>query len=161
MKCLECGNTMKKRIVEHHYAECGLKNIFLKNVEELVCPNCGEEELVIPNMEQLHKLIANHVAVQKQRLLPEEVRFLRSHLGFSGVDFANAIGVAAETVSRWENGREEMKLSHERFLRVLILYEFGPVRDYLKSLPNLGAVREKKRIKNIFKAEKNHWKKAA
>lgn len=161
MKCHECGAAMKKKMTEHPYAECGLKNIFLKNVEQFVCPQCKEEELVIPNLEQLHQLIARIIASQGQRLLAEEIRFLRSHLGFSGIDFAKAIGVAAETVSRWENGREEMKLSHERLLRILILGAFGPIRDYLKELPNLGAVHEKKIIKRIFKSEKNRWREAA
>jgi DNA-binding transcriptional regulator YiaG len=33
----------------------------------------------------------------------EEVRFLRKSLGWSGSDFAKHMGVAEETVSRWEN----------------------------------------------------------
>lgn len=161
MKCHDCGATMKKKILEHHYVECGLQNIILKNAEQFGCPQCNEGELVIPNLEQLHQLIARVIASQKQRLLAEEIRFLRSHLGFSGVDFAQAIGVAAETVSRWENSREEMRLSHERLLRILVLVGFGPARDYLKELPNLGSVREKKIIKRFFKSEKNRWREAA
>jgi len=161
MKCVECATAMKKSIVEHKYVECGLKNITLKNVERFVCPNCGEEELAIPNLEQLHELIANTIAAQGERILPEEIRFLRSHLGFSGVDFAKAIGVTPESVSRWENGHDEMKLSHEKFLRMMTLYEFGPVRDYLKDLPNLGAIKKKKTIKRIFKSVANHWEEAA
>lgn len=161
MKCNECGASTIKRTRDHHYTECGLENIFLKDVEVLGCPKCNEEELVIPNLEQLHRLIANLVASQEQRLSPEEIRFLRSNLGFSGIGFSNAIGVAAETVSRWENGRENIKLSHERLLRILVLGAFGPVRDYLKKLPNLGAIRKRKMIKRIFKSERNEWKKAA
>lgn len=161
MKCLMCRGKMTKRIVEHRYVESGLKNVILKNIEMFICRECGEEEIGFPNLQQLHNLISNVIASQEQRLLPEEIRFLRSHLGFSGSDFAKAIGVTPETVSRWENGHEEMKISHERLLRILILYQFGPFRDYHKDLPHLGAKERKSNIRQVFKIVENRWKKAA
>jgi len=69
------------------------------------------------------------VAEKVERLVPEEIRFLRKHLGWSGVDFAAHSGVKPETVSRWENGAKRMRLPLERFLRLCAL-ALEPIDDY-------------------------------
>jgi len=161
MKCLFCEGKMKKTIRDFRYDVSGLKNIVLKDLEIFVCARCAEEEAVIPNMRQLHDLIAFNIASQPLRLLPEEVRFLRSHLGFSGVDFARAIDVTPESVSRWETGKEKMSLSLERFLRTLILYHCKPYKDYELDLIHYGNLSKAKHVKKIFVAKGKDWKKAA
>lgn len=161
MKCLECGNKLTRTTGNHRYTTCGLKNIILKNIPIFICSQCGEEEFIIQNMEGLHNLIATIVASQVFRLLPEEIRLLRTHLGFSGVDFARAIDVTPESVSRWETGKEKMSLSLERFLRTLILYRFGPFRNYELDLTKYGNISKIKPPKRIFIAKKNQWKEAA
>ena len=138
MNCPHCKNKMGKKLENYHYTDCGLKNIILKKIEFFVCSKCGEEEVVIPNMEQLHNLIAKLTALQKYRLLPEEIRFLRSHLGWSGVDFAKAFAITPESVSRWETGKERMSLTLERFLRTMVIFECGPFRNYKQDLPTYG-----------------------
>ncbi len=161
MKCHECGTETKSTIRDHHYTACGLKNIILKKIEILVCPKCGEEEYIICNMEGLHNCIATTVASQSARLLPKEIRLLRSWLGFSGSDFARAIDVTPESVSRWETGKEKMSLSLERFLRTLVLYRCGPFRNYELDLTKLGNISKIKPTKKVFVVKANQWKKAA
>lgn len=161
MKCIHCATQMKKRTIDYSYDECGLKNVLLKNVEQYFCPNCHEEGVLIRNMGGLHNLIATTVASQSARLLPEEVRLLRTHLGFSGVDFARAIDVAPETVSRWETGKEKISLSLERFLRTLVLYRFGPFRNYERELTQLGIKKKSKPVRRVFVAKNHKWKEAA
>jgi len=152
---------MKKKLADYRYAECGLKNIILKKIEIYTCSHCDEEEIVIPNLEQLHTVIAKVVASQKSRLLPTEVRFLRSHLGWSGVEFAKNFAVTPESVSRWENGKEQMSLTSERFLRTLILSEYGPFRNYTKNLSSYGSEKTKKSHKRIFVTKNKEWQEAA
>jgi putative zinc finger/helix-turn-helix YgiT family protein len=154
-----CGHEMKKEKPEaYHYIACGLSKTYLKGVEILVCtnPKCGEEELIIPNIEKLHDLLAHEIASQRQKLLPEEIKFLRTHLGFSGVDFAKKMGVSPESVTRWEKGQVNMKESVEKLLRVLILTKAGPFRDY-KSLEEFAAVGRKTPIKRSFLAGRSEW----
>lgn len=160
MNCVMCGSKLKKEKTNFHYLDCGLKNVYLKSIEVLKCKECGEEEIVIPNIEQLHNLVAKTVATQKQKLSPEEIRFLRTHLGFSGSDFAEKIGVSPETVSRWEKGRISMKPTVERLLRVLILSNAGPFREY-EELTQFGVVKLKTSPKRTFVSKKNNWMKAA
>lgn len=161
MKCLNCGQTMgKKKIDRYHYTECGLPKIYLKNMKALRCPSCDEEEVEVPNIEQLHAAIARDIALQKERLRPEEIRFLRAHLGFSGADFANAISVKPETVSRWENGRRLMDTTAEKFLRVLILSGAGPFREY-EDLPAFASKQNKAQPTIRVFQDTRGWKTAA
>ena len=152
---------MKKVVRDHRYVECGLKNIILKKIPIFLCSKCDEEEIVIRNMGGLHDAIAMTIASQPSRLLPEEIRLLRTHLGFSGVDFARAIDVTPESVSRWETGKEKMSLTLERFLRTLVLYRVGPFRNYKLDLTQYGNVSKIKPTKRIFVVKDNQWKEAA
>jgi hypothetical protein len=52
---------MKMMHADHRYTECGLSNVVLKGIQVFHCAKCGEEEIVIPNIEELHRLIANLV----------------------------------------------------------------------------------------------------
>ncbi len=161
MKCTNCGQSLKpSKVDNYHYTECGLNNIYLKNIVELKCKHCDDFEVVIPNLEILHNLIAHDVASQSLKLKPDEIRFLRVHLGMSGVQFASVLSVEPATISRWENGKGEMKLTNERFLRLLILAKAGPLREY-DDLCNYGTSVKKSR--NIFKfsIKNDHWEKSA
>jgi len=65
------------------------------------------------------------------RLTPNEIRFLRKWLGWSGVDFAKHMGVTPETVSRWEsvdNGKP-MGGTAERLLRLAVAHG-QPIDEY-------------------------------
>lgn len=123
MSCFSCGKEMVTEVVAHRYKESGLDYVVLLGVEERSCANCGENELVLPRIAELHRVIARGVAEKEGRLEGQEVRFLRKFLGLSGVNFAKSIGVSAETVSRWENDKQEIGISHERFLRMMVFNE--------------------------------------
>lgn len=162
MNCLDCGTKMKKQKKKpYKFTECGLNNIILLDIESFNCVHCHEEEILIPFPEKLHRIIAQNLATQSQQLLPEEIRFLRAHLGFSGIGFANTIGVQPETVSRWENGSAKMSVPHERLLRTLILCEFGPIRDYFETLKDLATKEASRKNKKTFTLKKQDWKLAA
>jgi len=48
---------------------------------------------------------------------PLEIRKIRKSWGMTQVELASELGVARETVSRWENGKETPLRSLERALR--------------------------------------------
>ena len=120
MKCNECGSPMKTRKENYRYSECGLKNVTLVGIDVSRCPRCGNYELSIPHIEELHRLIARVLIEKTTRLTGEEVRFLRKCLGWSGADFAKHIGVAEETVSRWENSSAPIGPQADRLLRLMV-----------------------------------------
>ena len=62
MECTRCGKAVKHTRGEHYYTESGLANVVLLNVEIHVCPGCGQREAIVPQLEELHRLIARAVA---------------------------------------------------------------------------------------------------
>jgi putative transcriptional regulator len=156
MKCLECGKEIKVvKESRFHYTMSGLSKVYLNGVTNYKC-SCGESEVEIPNIEQLHEVLADTIATQQTRLAPEEIRFLRSHLGLSGVDFARRVGAAPETVSRWENGLQKMSDPAERLLRLLILAKKAPVTDY-EFLDQLAVRESASARKRILKVDHQTW----
>jgi len=104
MKCAQCGHSMGKATGMYRYEESGLKNIMLMDVPMYTCASCGETEVEIPAMEELHCLIGLFVLYQPNRLESAEVRYLRKHMGYSQDELASYIGVARGTITRWEAG---------------------------------------------------------
>jgi len=139
----------------YSYTASGLPYVTLKGVEVRRCPACGEHEVVIPRIEQLHQGIAMAVVSKKSRLTPAEMKFLRKHMGWSGADFARHMGVAPETVSRWENGREPMGGVADRLLRLMVVTQ-APNREYaIEALAELEDEASPARIK--ASADRQGW----
>jgi putative zinc finger/helix-turn-helix YgiT family protein len=132
---------MRTRRENFRYDASGLPGVTLLGVEVRRCPKCGEYEVSIPNIEGLHRAIAFAVIRKRTRLTPAEIRYLRTSLGWSGADFARHMGVAAETVSRWETGATPMGAAADRLLRLMVVAR-APVSDY--SLDELAAIDETK-----------------
>lgn len=141
MTCIECGAKMTNARETVKYDVSGLSGITLRNVEVRRCPGCGAQELVIPRIEELHRLIAGVVLRKDGPLVGEEIRFLRKYLGWSGVDFAAHMGATAESVSRWENGKLAMSAQADRLLRAMVALR-EPESDY--RLAALKAILPKK-----------------
>jgi putative zinc finger/helix-turn-helix YgiT family protein len=129
MLCMVCGAEMKTGLENFRYDACGLPGVTLIGVEVSRCPQCGEYEVAIPQIEDLHKAIARALIRKTNRLTPAEIRYLRKYLGWSGADFAKHMGTTPETVSRWENGTDRMGPQADRLLRLMVVTR-DPVSDY-------------------------------
>jgi len=129
---------MKSGRENYLYRESGLTHVTLVGIEVTRCARCGEHEAVIPKIQQLHEAIAAALSRKAARLLPEEVRFLRKHLGWSGGDFAAHLGVSRETVSRWETGAAAMGPIAERLLRLATATREPGMTDNLSMLRHVG-----------------------
>lgn len=156
MTCIECGFAMKTKRENYKYDASGLPGVTLVGVEVSRCPKCGEVEVTIPNIEGLHRAIASVISRKKERLAPEEIRFLRKYLGLSGGDFAQHIGVSPETVSRWEQGRTPMGATADRFLRWLVVTR-EPVSHYPLGMLKEVAQDDPKPFKVGMRADEGGW----
>lgn len=132
MKCYNCDGTMKVTREDYRYRESGLPNVILRGVEMRRCAKCGENEVVLLGLEQLHKSIADQVASKAGRLNHEEIRFLRVFLGLSGKDFAKELGVDPATVSRWETQKQHISRGHELILRLWVNTRKAPTEYPIK-----------------------------
>lgn len=140
MKCVQCGAPTKTKRENVKYEASGLPGVTLVNVEVRRCHACGEYEVVIPRIEQLHRVIAHALIRKSAQVAPPEIVFLRKYLGWSGVDFAQHMGTTPETVSRWERGAKPMSSTADRLLRLMVVTK-APVDDY--SLDALRAIEKK------------------
>lgn len=122
MKCTECGGpVVVERDAVRRYDIGGLPHIELHGVEVTRCAKCGIEDIAIPRVGQLHRVLASRLIKQHRMLAPVEIRFLRKHVGMSSADFAQRMGVTRETVSRWETGAGPMGAVADRLLRLLVV----------------------------------------
>jgi putative zinc finger/helix-turn-helix YgiT family protein len=139
MKCEECGGPVRvERDAIRRYLVGGLPHVEVHGVEVTRCTKCGNESIAIPRIGQLHRAIAQAFVTQRRMLAHPEIRFLRKHIGLSGSDFADMMGVARETVSRWETGAQPMGSVADRLLRMLVVThdpaESYAVDDMLRAL---------------------------
>jgi putative transcriptional regulator len=157
MKCASCGSgVVEKRLDSYRFEECGLADVTLVGVPVRVCSACGEEEVVLNKVKELHRVIAKNLAAKNTLLTPQEARFLRKHLGLSGADLAERINVRPETVSRWEKGHEEMSWHFELLLRLMVLLELHERNYNVKSFDEVERKRQPAQVR-IF-AEKSAWR---
>lgn len=115
-KCHECGGALTKDVREHVYLECGLDDVLLLGVPHYTCSECGHESVAIPAMSKLHRAIASLLAEKPYRLVPQEVRYLRTYLGLTNKRFAELMGVTSEQSSRWMSS-DPVGLPAEHLLR--------------------------------------------
>lgn len=94
MKCRVCAEAPELVEVRetYHYRECGMDNVILDIVVRK-CPTCSSLMPIIPGIEGLHDALANAIVKKDGRLATQEIVFLRKSLGWSGVDFAQNMGL--------------------------------------------------------------------
>lgn len=161
MACPECGNKEIKRTRIKYRGYNNLKNVIIDGAVRVHCPECGEENIYFERIEELDEIIAKTIALKKTPLIPPEIRFLRTYLGFSSKDFAEEFGVTKETVSRWESelSPKQMARSTELFVRYRVLTQ-KPLQKYKDieepiKVGKLASLKEKKKETiNISSSEK-------
>jgi DNA-binding transcriptional regulator YiaG len=133
----------------------------LVGVEVSRCPNCGDYEVAIPAVDELNSLLAHAVINRRRRLNGGEIRFLRSHLGYSGADFAKLIGSSPSTVSKWESDSQPIGHHADLLLRALVVMG-KQVTDYsIDTFKEISAASQKKPAKTApyaFTQTAKKWK---
>ena len=76
--------------------------IEVAGLEILRCGNCSAELLPDEAHDRLNAALRSHADL----LTPSQIAEKRAFLGLTQKEFARLLGVAAETVSRWETGRK-------------------------------------------------------
>lgn len=150
--CLVCGTPMKGARENIKDDLIGLDGVTLKGVMVYRCPKCGEREVGIFKMEELHRHLAMTVARRREKLGPKEIRFLRKYLGLSSKDFAEKMGVDKTTVSKWErvDAPAPMGQPAERLLRLLVMVD-KPIDEY--PLEETGLV-EARQVRLVVEEDK-------
>lgn len=122
------------------YEYRALPGITLHGVRHFECQSCGAVQTAIPAMGMLNRILASRVINKTEPLTGPEIRFLRTYVGLSAKDLAGVLGVAAASVSRWENGFRPMTAATERLLRVLVAHVRKLDFEALDLLPSIDDV---------------------
>lgn len=122
MKCFACGREMEKVKTKYKYVESGLDNIILTNMYMYEC-ECGERMPILENIQGLNRYIAKLLVTQVASLNGKECRFIRKQMGLKGKELASLMGVSPVTLSRWENGNENIGMSNDKLLRMLYIQQ--------------------------------------
>jgi putative transcriptional regulator len=131
IQCAMCDNPadLPGKRIRHNYKESGLSNIVLEGVMSYKCGKCGELHISLSNVLQLHQAIADMLLQKKELLTGAEVRFLRTHIGLSGAEFARLIDYDSASLYRLENGQNRITRTFDRLVRFTVAAK-EPDRNY-------------------------------
>jgi DNA-binding transcriptional regulator YiaG len=140
--CKKCGKEYSVRIASqeepYHYTESGLRDIRLINIPVYSC--CGVESADIPNMDALHRLIAEDLILTPRPMTGLELRFLRKEAMLKPQDVAERVGIDPKTVLNWEKA-ESASRHADLLTRLLVtteLWEGSKMVEILKQLAELA-----------------------
>jgi putative zinc finger/helix-turn-helix YgiT family protein len=132
-KCEECGCRMTVSRENYKYDISGLPNVTLVGIEVGRCDACGEYDVTIPRIAELHRMLAGSIIRKSSRLTGQEIAYLRKHFGLTSAELAARLGTTRETISRWENRAAVIGATADRLLRMLVAVretrtDFDPAR---------------------------------
>ncbi len=138
-KCYDCnGKRVTTTIGPHRMTLAGGWSATVEDAILTHCPDCGGHGVGYRNMLGIMRAIAAAVVAKPTRLAAQEIKFLRSHLLYSGAKLARMLGVTPSTLSRWENGHELIGAGPDRLLRTIEVIHEG-VKDFdVKVLEDIG-----------------------
>jgi putative zinc finger/helix-turn-helix YgiT family protein len=117
-RCPECGKREVRPATVQHTSEIKHDGrLYTVEVSDLRAPRCSAcGELVFDNDvdEQIARALREHLGL----LASDQIRKNREALGLSQRLLAEHLGVAVETISRWENGVLTQTRAMDRYLRV-------------------------------------------
>jgi putative zinc finger/helix-turn-helix YgiT family protein len=137
MNCPNCKKQMEEAVGNYHYTECGLDNVFLREIPLYQC-ECGSKAPILSHIDELHRLIANIVTTRDDRMSGKELKFVRKMMGMKAIDLARKLRVTKQTISNWENEKVRMSPAYDLLLKTMYhcpeVLEFA---KYLKPRPKL------------------------
>ncbi len=102
-RCGKCKGLMERSVRREHTEDLGGVVVKVLNaVQVFHCGTCDSEIVAIPDMDGLAYATAISRALNPVRLRGKEVKFMRRALDMTQKEFAAAMDLTAETVSRWE-----------------------------------------------------------
>lgn len=107
-------------MTSHHYTECGLQNVFIEGLG-IVIDDDGDEIITIPAVNELHKLIALGIVSHEHGISADELRFLRTEMGYTQAELATLVHHDKQSIGRWERGEYDIDSSAETIIRRLAI----------------------------------------
>jgi putative zinc finger/helix-turn-helix YgiT family protein len=103
-----------------------LYEVLVKGLEVLRCENCGAQMLPDAAYQRLTDALREKAGL----LTPAQITQKRQELGLSQKELASHLGVAPETVCRWESGGQVQQRVMNDFLQAF--FDLPELRAYLR-----------------------------
>lgn len=116
--CPECGNPMRARRAILKYPVNG-EEIAVEQSEHSKCTECGEVVLRLDQARALRERAHEIYRAHHTLLAAREIRGLRERLGMTQAEFAAVLRLGANTLSRWEAGRNVQSAAMDMLLRLI------------------------------------------
>ncbi len=116
--CLTCGTTMVEKRGRLRLPVNG-EEISVPSAVHLSCPRCGEVVLRFRDSKRLHE---DAIAIYRKKhglLSADEIRAIRERFGLTQAGLAHLLRLGANTVSRWESGRNVQTAAMDILLRLI------------------------------------------
>lgn len=116
--CLVCGTLMKEAKGPLKLPVNG-EQITVPSASHLRCPKCGEVVLRFQEAKRLHE---DAIALYRRKhglLSADEIRAIRERFDLNQADLARLLRLGANTVSRWESGRNVQIAAMDTLLRLI------------------------------------------
>jgi DNA-binding transcriptional regulator YiaG len=120
--CSLCGQPFNSRelIYEHQDKILGYPVVLHRAVERKTC-ECGHKVDFTPDVPGLMAAVAAYRILMPHKLNGLEIKKIRKATGLKGIELSDKLSVTPETISRWENDKEPIRVEAERGLRLKLL----------------------------------------
>jgi HTH-type transcriptional regulator/antitoxin MqsA len=116
--CPACGTTMTEKKGTLSLPVNG-EEIAVPSVAHLRCPKCGEVVLRFGDSKRLGEDAISIYRRKNGLLSADEIRAIRERFGLKQADLARLLRLGANTVSRWESGRNVQTAAMDILLRMI------------------------------------------
>jgi len=116
--CPRCGTTMKETRGRLKLPING-EEITVQSASHLKCPKCGEIVLRFQDAKRLHEDAIEMYRRKHGLLSADEIRAVRERFNLNQADLARLLRLGANTVSRWESGRNVQTAAMDILLRLI------------------------------------------
>jgi len=132
IKCSNCGELAEIAHGNYKFRESGLDNVVLCGIEIIKCKHCGNEDPIIPGINDLFRTIALALVTKPYRLAGEEVRFLRKYMGLTGDGFSRLLHIDKTTLSKWENNDDPVGTHSDLAIRMIVMSQDEALRQKIQ-----------------------------
>ena len=105
-------------MIDYNYTASGLDNVTLVGMN-CVCDDDGEECITIPNINGLHKAIAEAIVNRPRGMGGKELRFLRTLMGKTQAELGVEVHREGLAIGRWERGQNPIEPNAEALIRLM------------------------------------------
>ena len=118
--CIECGASMRTERGDFKFTITSRWAVTIADSKLHTCPRCGSHEGTVVKASALEKKIAAEVLVKDSPLALDEVKFLVESFDWTKRQVAARLGIAPETLSRYEQGAYRISPAVDRLLRLMV-----------------------------------------